>query len=218
MSALTVYQDLVITGPEDTRQNVRIALIESASKPWHFDKEGSAKAESRAIVDDGLMIFEREHDEILPMARLVLWPETTGFSVPNIVPAEIGELTMIHYNALLQDFADAVAKPVARRFGWTVSITSAQQSLEDWLDETAATALRRFSAAANKSTGASHPADERRWFDFILAVHRGGRQIGTDRLARWLHEIEGWDEDSSHKLAGEFERSVALLLRDAETR
>lgn len=71
--------------------------------------------------------------------------------------------------------------------------------------------LRRFSGAANKSTGASHPSDERRWFDFIVAVHRAGDKLDAARLARWLHEAEGWDEDSAHKLAGNYETSLALL-------
>src|SRR3546814_8731568 len=78
--------------------------------------------------------------------------------------------------------------------------------------------FRSFSAAANKATGASHPLDQRRWFDFIISAHRSGKDIGTDRLARWLHEVEGWDEDSAHRLAGEYERCKELLDREAETR
>src|SRR3546814_3953965 len=80
--------------------------------------------------------------------------------------------------------------PVAERFGWQVSTTSPTQGLDDWLDEESAAALRRFSAAANKATGASHPLDQRRWFDFIISAHRSGKDIGTDRLARWLHAVD----------------------------
>ena len=64
----------------------------------------------------------------------------------------------------------------------------------------------------------SHPMDERRWFDFIIAVHRSGKRVGTDHLARWLEDVEGWDERSANKLASEFERGMALLEREAETR
>ena len=52
-------------------------------------------------------------------------------------------------------------------------MTASDQSLEDWISEPAAAALRRFSGAANKSTGASHPSDQARWFAFIVAMHRG---------------------------------------------
>src|SRR3546814_2938314 len=81
------------------------------------------------------MIFERAEDGRFPAARLVLWPETTGFSVPNIVPVEMGELSTENYNGLLEEFASLIAIPVAERFGWQVSTTSPTQGLDDWLDE-----------------------------------------------------------------------------------
>src|SRR3546814_4082931 len=61
------------------------------------------------------MIFERAEDGRFPAARLVLWPETTGFSVPNIVPVEMGELSTENYNGLLEEFASLIAIPVAER-------------------------------------------------------------------------------------------------------
>src|SRR3546814_1084339 len=78
-------------------------------------------------------------------------------------------LSTENYNGLLEEFASLIAIPVAERFGWQVSTTSPTQGLDDWLDEESAAALRRFSAAANKATGASHPLDQRRWFDFIIS-------------------------------------------------
>src|SRR3546814_896942 len=165
MAALTVFQDLTMTGPEVSREEVRRALAESASALWRFDAEGSEESSARTVTEAGLMIFERAEDGRFPAARLVLWPETTGFSVPNIVPVEMGELSTENYNGLLEEFASLIAIPVAERFGWQVSTTSPTQGLDDWLDEESAAALRRFSAAANKATGASHPLDQRRWFD-----------------------------------------------------
>src|SRR3546814_15542608 len=101
------------------------------------------------------MIFGRAEDGRFPAARLVLWPETTGFSVPNIVPVEMGELSTENYNGLLEEFASLIAIPVAERFGWQVSTTSPTQGLDDWLDAESAAALRRFSAPANNIGRAS---------------------------------------------------------------
>lgn len=218
MDKIEVFRDLVLTGPAESREAVAATLAGDAAEPWRFDAERSADAERNAFGDKGVLLFERSAAADLPAARLVLWPKNGGYYVPNIVPASVGQLTTIEYNAVLADFADTLARPVARRFGWTVGVTSAQQGIEDWLAAEPAAALRRFSAAANKSTGAGHPMDERRWFDFILAVHRTGGDIGTDRLARWLNEAEGWDEETAHDLAGEYERGLALLGREAETR
>ncbi|MFG1228586.1 hypothetical protein [Xanthobacter wiegelii] len=218
MSGIEVFQDMALTGPASKRAAFVAGLRQSATTPWAFDEKGSEDAERNALGDKGILIFQRDGDANLPAARLVLWPKGEGYYVPNITPAEIGQLTIAQYNAVLSNFADAIAKPVARRFGYLVNITSAVQNVEDWMSVDAATALRRFSAAANKSTGASHPMDERLWFDFIIAIHRAGNNVGTDRLARWLHEVEGWAEETAHDLAGEFERGLALLTREAETR
>ncbi len=218
MSKITVFRDMVLTGPADSRAPVVSALAAKAAEPWRFNADGSADAAHSALGETGIMLFERTEDASLPAARLVLWPKGDGFYVPNVVPTTARKLTIAEYNSVLADFVEAIARPVARRFGWSVGITSAEQGLEDWLAAEPATALKRFSAAANKSTGASHPMDERRWFDFIIAVYRLGGNIDTDRLVRWLHEAEGWDETTAHDLAGEYERGMALLHREAETR
>src|SRR3546814_8811766 len=79
MAALTVFQDLTMAGPEVSREEVRRALAESASALWRFDADGSEESSARTVTEAGLMIFERAEDGRFPAARLVLWPETTGF-------------------------------------------------------------------------------------------------------------------------------------------
>lgn len=217
MSGIQVFQDMALTGPASERAALAQALKDSPTAPWWFDAQASNAAESNALGDEGILIFQRLVDDRMPAVRLVLWPKGEGYYIPNITPAEIGQLTIAQYNTVLSDFAEAIAKPVARRFGYNVNITSAIQDLEDWMTPTVAASLRRFSGAANKSTGAGHPLDERRWFDFIIAVHRAKLDVGTDRLERWLHEVEGWDQERALELASEFERGLALLDRNRET-
>lgn len=217
MSSVPVFQDLVLSGLDVGREALAAALHEPAL-PWRYNAEQSFQAERNALGVKGILIFERDASDGLPAARLVLWPRDSGYFVPNITPAQTSQLTIAEYNAVLVDFAQTVAKPIGRRFGFTVAISSAVKSLEDWLTPEAAASLRRFSSAANKSTGASHPLDERRWFDFIIAVHRTEKRIASDHLARWLNQVEGWDEQSAQELAAEFERGIGLLDRDTETR
>jgi hypothetical protein len=90
------------------------------------------------------------------------------------------------------------------------------QSLEDWLSPDAETKLRRFSAGANKTTGNSHPADNLRWLDFIIAVHKSSNKCNKfddNKLTRWLNEVDGWDLASAQQLAAEYEEGIALLTR-----
>jgi hypothetical protein len=208
---LEVFQDMAICGPIAKRPELREALIAAAVDPWRVDLERSAEVARNAVTSEDVVLFRRDAGQDHPAAGLTLWGNENGYYVPNIVPLEMGSLTFAQYNAVLADFIARIAAPVTAQFGFTISTTEPRQTLDDWLSPDAALKLKRFSGAANKSTGASHPSDQRRWFDFLVAVHRGGDKPGADRLARWLHEVEGWDEDSAHGLAGDFETAIALL-------
>lgn len=208
---IEVFQDMDIKGPITKRSELRAALIAAALKPWRVDPERSAEIARNAVTSEDVILFRREAGDDYPAAGLTLWGTDDGYRVPNIVPLETGSLTFAQYNTILADFIEHIATPVVEELGFTIITTKSQQTLDDWLSSDAAEKLRRFSRAANKSTGASHPSDERRWFDFLVAVHRAGDKLDADRLARWLHEAERWDEESAHKLAGDYEQSLALL-------
>ncbi len=208
---IEVFQDMAMRGPITKRPQLREALIAAAVGPWQADLKRSAEIARNAVIPEDVIVFRREASKNYPAAGLTLWGTGDGYYVPNIVPVEMGSLTYAQYNAILADFVERVAAPVADKFGFAITRTEPRQSVDDWLSSDAALKLRRFSGAANKSTGSSHPADERRWFAFIVAAHRAGGKLDASTLARWLHEVEGWDEESAHKLAGDFEKSLALL-------
>ncbi len=149
---------------------------------------------SGAFTSADVLLFRREKDADFPTSELTLWDTDAGYYVSNIVPIETGSLTFAQYNAILEDFIRHVAEPVAASCGYAIEATKPRQTLDDWLSHLAAARLRAFSHLANKSSGASHPSDEKRWFDFIIAVHRARDKLDATRLARWLHEAEGWDK------------------------
>ncbi|WP_315764268.1 hypothetical protein [Bradyrhizobium sp. SZCCHNR2009] len=96
---------------------------------------------------------------------------------------------------------DVIAfQPAGADAGFLVEVTSSSQSLHDMSSPEIAAALSRFSSAANKSTGSTHPADRKRWMHFLVLAHQSGRDLDAEFLARWLSEIEGWDEESAHDL------------------
>jgi hypothetical protein len=208
---IEVFRDMVLKGDIAKRPELRAALIAAATPPWRIDLERSAEVTRNTVTEEDVLLFRCQPGDEYPAAGLTLWGTDDGYYVPNIVPLENGNLTFVQYNAVLADFIAHIVEPVAHRYDFTITTTQSIQVLEDWVSADAAIKLRRFSGAANKSTGASHPMDERRWFDFLIAIHRAGDELGPDRLARWLHEAEGWDEDTAHKLAGDFENGLALL-------
>ena len=208
---IELFQDMTILAPATKRQELRAALIAAASPPWTVDLVRSEEMMRNSTTAEDVVFFRREADINFPAAGLTLWETPEGYKVPNVVPKAYGELTITQYNAILNDFIARVAAAVTKTLGLTVKTTLAHQSVDDLLSPDAALKLKRFSGAANKSTGASHPLDEKRWFDFIVAVHRADRQISAGTLARWLQEVGEWDEESAHRLAGNFETSLGLL-------
>ena len=210
---IEVFRDMYLHGPLANRIALRTALIEAATEPWRVDLEQSADVANQAVISEDVLLFRREPSNEYPAVGLTLWGTDEGYYVPNIVPLQTGSLTFKQYNAVLTDFIADVVNPVISQFGFTIRTTESSQGLEDWVSPDVAVKLRRFSGAANKSSGRSHPMDERRWFEFVIAVHRSDRNLDPNRLARWLNEAEGWDEDSAHKLAGDFENSLSLLAQ-----
>ncbi len=158
-----------------------------------------------------IMAFRRDAVDATPAGILSLWGEGDELKVVNIVPTEIGELGIHNYNVLLQDFFSRFVADAAAGLPLKIELTKPHQSLDDWMPEQAAQALRLFSAAANHSSGSSHPLDRARWYDFLVKVHGASHDLDSDRLARWLHEEGEWGLDAAHDLASEFEFAMGLL-------
>lgn len=210
---IETFRDCKLRGPIARRPELREALIAAGVGLWRVDLDRSTDVANYSVGSPDVLCFRREKDVDFPASGLTLWSTDDGYYVPNIVPLESGSLSIAQYNALLSDFIARVVEPIAARYGYTIETTKARQTIDDWLSPDAAKKLQQFSRAANKSTRAGHPKDEGRWFDFIIAAHLAGDKLASDLLARWLSEAEGWDEESAHRLAGDYETSLALLSR-----
>ena len=210
-NGIEVFRDMSLTVPPGVASSLRAALIEAAVGPWRFDAKRAEEIRRNAVSSEDVLLFRHDAIDELPAAGLTLWGRDGGYYVPNIVPLEARSLSYSEYNAILTDFVDRVARPVCERLGVGIELSSGSQSLEDWTTEDVAARLRRFSVAANKSTGASHPMDQQRWFDFLVASHRSGKELDVETLARWLREVDGWDEETAYDLAGNYQNALALL-------
>jgi hypothetical protein len=213
---LNVFRDLRLLGPVDAVERLRHALIVRATAPWRHAPEREERVHVPAP-DGRLMAFERSATPGYEAAGLVLFSRPNGLEVTNIVPLEFSELSHRAYNMILEDFADQIARPASSASGFVVELSGDTVQIEDKLSPAAADALRRFSVLANKSTGAAHPLDRRRWFDFIILAHQDRSDLDADLLHRWLSESDDWPEDRASDLAIEYERSRALLSRFEET-
>ena len=213
---LSVFRDLRLRGPADAIERLRQALIEHATAPWRHAPEREERVHLPSA-EGRPMAFERAASPGYESAGLVLFARPDGLEVTNIVPLQLSELSHRDYNAILEDFAEQIARPASNPTGFVVELSGSTVQIEDKLSVAAADALRRFNALANKSTGASHPYDRQRWFDFVIQTHTDRSDLDSDLLHRWLIESEDWPEDQASDLAIEYERSRALLARFEET-
>ncbi|MBG6083145.1 hypothetical protein [Rubrivivax gelatinosus] len=208
--SIEVFQELFLrTNSADV--SIRESLLAQAVAPWRHDTEHEQAARDRSLSSRDQIFFVRDEGAGHKAATLVLSADDRGYRVANVVPATPGRLETSEYNAILRDFFESVASPAAAAGGFHVELTGNRQAPEDWTSPEAAAALRTFSECANKSTGSSHPMDQKRWFAFIILAHRSSSRVDTSHLKRWLIEAEGWPAEIAQELAIEFEFGLGLL-------
>ncbi len=213
MESIKVFQELVLKGSDANRDLLKSTLIASKVPLWCFDKVATDNTPQNITPQRDVIVFHRSKDVEAEAANLVLLERDIGYYVPNIVPTESRELSMDEYNAVLKDFAKKIAKPAAKKCGFTVKLTKPFQTLADWLSPQSAEALRVFSSLANKGSGSANPLDQQRWHRFIIAVYKSRRSFDAGMLDRWLKEVGHWHEDDANKLVIECEQGLALLKR-----
>lgn len=206
---LRVFQDLRLRGPAEQLSVLRQALVARATTPWRHVADAGQRIAMSAPGE--VVAFEREAGDGLKAAGLALWQREEGYEVTNIVPRDARELGRNGYNAILMDFVRRIAEPAAMESGFSLEVSAPTRRLEDWLSADAAQALRRFSGAANKSTGSSHPLDRQRWLTFLLQVHDDDHRMDGSELLRWLVQVEGWEAEQASELASEYEFGLELL-------
>lgn len=211
--SIAVFQDLFLRSLTQDKSSIRKLILETVKEPWRHEPDREKLVRMGSIHGEDVLAVLRLPFEGIDESALVLWEEPQGYKVSNIVPRNVGELTIDQYNAILQDFITKVAQPAAQGGVFTIESTAPNQGPQDWMDANAADSLRRFSGAANKSTGASHPLDERRWYQFLIDAHGAAKRATPDQLARWLVEVEHWPEDTARELAINYEFALGLLER-----
>lgn len=209
---LEVFKDLTIDGVSAELDAFIDAATAELPSEWSRDEERENQLKKTAPSSDEYQFaLSRVASGEIPAASLFMIRSGTSLKVTNIVPKEVGSLSRVQYNTILDEFVEHVARPVADRLNLTIELTPDHLPITHWLSEDAARLLKSFSAAANKATGSSHPLDFSRWTAFLIQAHREHTNLDTETLQRWLIEEEGWPEDRAVDLAIEFEFARDLL-------
>lgn len=160
--------------------------------------------------------FESVGNESLAAAALFLYEKASGvWYVSNIVPTVERELSYEQYNSLLRDFASNVVTPAIEELTVIADLTTDEISISSVAGQSVEEALRRFSNLANKSTGTSHPYDQKRWFEFVAMAYKSSNELSADLVIRTLVEF-GWPEDMAFELGIKYEYAIDLLTHMTE--
>jgi hypothetical protein len=183
-------------------------LTKQCTAPWTraIDKE-----ENLSLSDHKMFCFVRDTFDNLPKAALVLSDKKEGvWYIPNIVPAESGEMSVDEYNGILLDFEKLILRPARAGTKIRIKVTTDSLSIRDRAGERVEKALESFSNLANKATGGTHPSDRERWFRFLVLANHKGRELDTELVGQTLLE-HGWMPERVEKLRLEFEFAQGLL-------
>lgn len=174
----------------------------------------NAEREQQLSETDMKWIFYTVDIKNFPKASVCLCTNNDKtINLPNIVPLEISQLSVDEYNAILNNFVEYILKPIQFNENFTFELSKNELLLSDVLDDNAVNKFQSFSRLANKSTGFSHPGDEKRWFDFVLSSFN--KNLNLDLLVDSLIN-DGWSADKSERLARDYEYASSLLKYQQE--
>ena len=205
-------KELDIEGSEDQL----LALIHSVSTslPTGWRRDTEAEARFSAVAGerkDSGFAFCREAKDGDPKTGLFLASEGGKLNVTNIVPLTTGELSLVQYNGILDEFAEILCAHLPSHGEVKMRITSDQAAIIEYVSRDAADLLKHFSNLANMSTGSGHPLDRERWVRFLIQVHTEGSTLQSHFLSRWLVEELRWPPDRADDLVKDYEFARDLL-------
>ena len=203
-----VFRDLTVYGDPEVLYALIPGVESRLVDGWSRDRE----SEQRLPGDGGqsrFFLFARHASAERPAVALAMCAEGRRLSVTNVVPDDYGQLSCAQYNSILIEFYLKFLHPAAAEAGLPIELSPDERSLESEYGWRGVKLLKRFSVCANKSS--THPADQRRWIDFLIYLHhRPNRDYSFGLLAKRLIE-NGWSADKTDRLISECEFALHLL-------
>jgi hypothetical protein len=206
------FRELIITLGSMPIPDFIACLEKHSAGGWRRDHEAEKRLKPFHSDRRSQFCFTLEGNPEFSPASLWLVEKTADcLYAGNILSEPKRELSHEEYNGLLEGFYSQVARLAADECGIRIELTNDHVTLEDVAPREVADKLRKFSASANKTSGAAHPMDLQRWLDIITELHTRGCDLDPAVLGRWLHEDEHWPADTAFQLIREYEFARELL-------
>lgn len=205
---MKAFRDLKLIGSDNEQERLINLIEQQLSNGWTRDRE--KEAELNSLFGHGSIIFTCSETVSRPAAGLCFVADENGYLyVSNIVPKD-GELGINRYNAILEEFLTQFVEPAAKGLDIQIITNSDELTIDNAMSPEMSQLLRRFSGAANKSSGGAHPLDEGRFFNFIVQAHNEKALLDETAL-RGLLVDDGWSSIHAQNLSSKYSFGRDLL-------
>lgn len=199
---MKIVRDLKLIGSANEQKKLIDLIEQKLSNGWSRDRERETELKFQSGYD--YIIFTCSRTASRPAVILNFVTDENGYLyMSSLVPKELGELSKDHHNAVLEEFLTRFVEPAAKGLEIRIITTSDEQTIDNTMSPEMAQLLKQFSAAANKTSGGTHPLDERRFFDFIVQAHQEKSLLDETDL-RELLVSDGWPNTQAQELSSKY--------------
>ena len=164
--------------------------------------------------ESGKFYFHRGESNGEPPCTLCIRRQELGhFIVQSVVPDAntVNKIPIDQYVHILTEFDNLIAVPVAEALSGMTAIGTSKHTLNDYFSNEAVLLLEHFCTTSNGD--GSHPADQDKWFAFLLYVYRNKEDVHCDIFGACLCETRWWPNDGISKLVNEYDFALQLLRK-----
>jgi hypothetical protein len=209
------YKDIYFTTNEPIG-TILAAITASLSDGWERHEQGDRDFREIASDDAASHYFYCDKRNGRWAATVILSKTEEGkYYLSHVLPQEDSPnpFEVDQFNAIADEFHDRFLLPLEKSGRIFILNFEGEIDLEVDLGTFVFGKLKTFSAAANKSSGSSHPCDRQRWLDFMIALDQSEAEVSAPIVKQWLIEKGGWSESAAQELCLEFELGMELLKR-----
>jgi len=209
---METFNKLIIQGKKDDLIELISILIKKLPKNWNYKDENvkSYSDNTSKSITEVMCVESPETDSKNGLVWLRFWEG--DLKVINIVPTKPGSLEYNEYNAILDLFYNECVRPNLND-KYSVKYETEGLNVQQIAGDATYRKMNSWEGGCNPSTGNTHPADFKRWAEFVIIAHRENSKLTASVFSRWLIEEKGWNDefDLTHRLVLEYEYSRDLL-------
>lgn len=190
------YKDCALICNENQKPLELLDIVMQVSKSLGY------KFDRYSVFSDieALAIYIQE--EGLPYSRLIINNDSdlNAVVIVNIIPmkeSNISEIDCIEYNKLLDSFRNKVFRLIQEQNGNNIEENSEDYEISDIIPKS----FDKLNTWLNLYPLSGHPLDERRWCDFVIALHTNHEELTLDDFKKYIQEQYKWNEETIEKFA-----------------